>query len=214
MTESAAGRAYGYQNAAPSHSQRYLFHPLREILRAGNWSSSARALDYGCGNGWFAGQLSLMGFTVVGADISMSGIELAERHVPNAQFTTNTSSENLANLGPFDLITCIEVIAHCYTPSKDLGTMMACLKPGGMLVLSTPYHGYVKNLMMALTGNLEKHLDTSWSGAYVHFFTPRSISNLLARSGFSDIAITRAGRIPALAKSMIVTCRRPVVQSS
>lgn len=214
MTQSAAGRAYGYQNAGPSHSQRYLAGPLRVILSARNWPSSARALDYGCGNGWFAGQLSSMGFATVGVDISESGIELAKRNIPNAQFTTNTSLENLTRLGPFDLITCIEVIAHCYTPSKDLETMMACLKPGGMLVLSTPYHGYLKNLVMAVTGKLENHLDTSWSGAYVHFFTPRSISRLLTQAGFSDIAIMRAGRVPALAKSMVLTCRRPVAQHS
>jgi len=75
-------------------------------------------------------------------------------------------------------------------------------------VLSTPYHGYFKNLAMAVTGRLESHLDTSWSGAYVHFFTPRSISKLLVEAGFRDIAVMRAGRIAPVAKSMILTCSK------
>ena len=56
---------------------------------------------------------------------------------------------------------------------------------------------------------MEQHLDTSWAGAYVHHFTPRSITKLLEDNGFADVVIIQAGRVPALAKSMIVTCTRP-----
>ena len=129
--------------------------------------------------------------------------------MPSAEFSSDNSLENLLRLGPFDLVTCIEVIAHCYTPSNDLEKIFSCLRPGGTLILATPYHGYAKNLAMALTGSLERHLDTSWSGAYVHFFTPSSISKLLEQAGFRNITLTRAGRIAPLAKSMILTCSKP-----
>jgi len=168
----------------------------------------ARALDYGCGNGWFADWLASKRFKTVGVDISESGVALARRTIPSVEFSSDISLENLKQLGPFDLVTCIEVIAHCYSPSSELGKIFACLRLGGTLVLSTPYHGYFKNLAMAVTGRLESHLDTSWSGAYVHFFTPRSISKLLVEAGFRDIAVMRAGRIAPVAKSMILTCSK------
>jgi 2-polyprenyl-3-methyl-5-hydroxy-6-metoxy-1,4-benzoquinol methylase len=209
MGELKSGRAYSFNNAAPMHSHRYLLKHLARDVRNRSWPLNARALDYGCGNGSFTGWLASKGFSTVGIDISESGIEWARRAVPSAEFSLDNSLENLLRLGPFDLVTCIEVIAHCYTPSKDLEKLFSCLRPGGTLILATPYHGYAKNLAMALTGSLERHLDTSWSGASVHFFSPSSISKLLEQAGFRNITLTRAGRIAPLAKSMILTCSKP-----
>lgn len=203
------GRVYTYHEPGPSHSHRYTLDRLQRILLAHAWPQDPRALDYGCGNGWFAGRLASMGFNTVGVDISESGIALAKQTISNAYFTSDISADNLQRLGPFDLITYVEVLAHCYTPLRDLGAMLACLKPSGMLLLSTPYHGYFKYLAMAAAGKLEGHLNTSWSGAYVHFFTPNSISSLLLQAGFQDINVIRAGRIGVLAKSMILTCTKP-----
>lgn len=101
------------------------------------------------------------------------------------------------------------MIAHCYHPEAELKKILGALRPGGLLVLSTPYHGYFKNLAMAVSGRLQNHLDTSWPGAYVHFFTVESVTALLKAAGFTDIATTRAGRIAPLANSIVLTCRRP-----
>jgi 2-polyprenyl-3-methyl-5-hydroxy-6-metoxy-1,4-benzoquinol methylase len=204
------GRAYSFNNAEPMHSHRYLQASLFRAINNRRWPSHPRALDYGCGNGSFSGWLVTKGFRTVGVDISESGIEVARRAVPSAEFSLDTSVENLLRLGPFDLVTCIEVIAHCYDPLNDLKKLFLALRPGGTLILATPYHGYVKNLAMALTGSLERHLDTtSWAGTYLHFFTPSSISKLLEQSGFFNISVMRAGRIPPLVKSMVLTCTRP-----
>lgn len=209
MTTTAPGRSYGYTHPGPSHSQSYLQRPLELAIASRTWPTPARALDYGCGSGWVAGRLIELGFVTCGVDISETGIEVARRAVPSATFTTDVSAESLAGMGPFDLVTCIEVIAHCYTPLSELQRLYDCLRPGGTLVLSTPYHGYTKNLVMAATGRLERHLDTLWSGAYVHFFTASSISHLLEQTGFRDIRVRRAGRIAPLAKSMVLACSKP-----
>lgn len=209
MVNSDGGRAYGYRDALPSHSQSYLSTPLDVIIARETWPSHAKALDYGCGNGWFANWLAGRGFKPTGIDISPSGIEVARRSFPDVAFSNDVSAESLARLGPFHLATCIEVIAHCYRPSEELARIHECLEPGGRLILSTPYHGYWKYLALAVTGRMEVYLDTAWDGAYVHHFTPQSMTQLLEKAGFRDIEIVRAGRIPLLAKAMIVTCRKP-----
>lgn len=209
MATTERGRAYGYRDAAPSHSQLYLSTPLERILDREAWPPSTKALDYGCGNGWFASWLAGRSFRTSGVDISPSGIEVARRNFPELEFSDDVSAESLARLGPFSLVTCIEVIAHCYQPADELARLHACLEPGGRLILSTPYHGYWKYLALAVTGRMEQYLDTSWAGSYVHHFSPQSISQLLKNAGFRDIEIIRAGRIPPLAKAMIVTCRKP-----
>src|SRR5262249_24191967 len=157
--------------AEPSHSQLYLRAPRERIIAAGRWPTLAKALDYGCGNGWFANWLAGRGFEVTGVDISPTGIELASSSFPRVTFSNDVSAENLAGLGPFQLVTCIEVIGHCYKPENELARMFASMLPGGKLILSTPYHGYWKYLALAATGRMEQYLDTSWAGAYVHHFT-------------------------------------------
>jgi 2-polyprenyl-6-hydroxyphenyl methylase/3-demethylubiquinone-9 3-methyltransferase len=203
------GRAYGYENAKLSHSHAYLEKPLRRALGQRSWSQRPRALDYGCGSGAMTAWLAERGFSAVGVDISESGVEVARRAFPQLEFSVDVRAENLAALGPFELVTCVEVIAHCYYPEAELKKIFGVLQPGGVLVLSTPYHGYLKNLAMAASGRLQRHLDTLWQGAYVHFFTIGTITALLNAAGFVDISESRAGRIAPLAKSIVLTCRRP-----
>jgi 2-polyprenyl-3-methyl-5-hydroxy-6-metoxy-1,4-benzoquinol methylase len=204
----AQGRIYGYQHPGAPHQQAYIQPWLDKLIATRSWLPGSRALDYGCGNGWFTGWLGRQGFEAVGVDPSESGVDIARAANPNAQFSTDVSRESLERLGPFDIVICLEVIAHCFAPMEVLQRFHYCLKPGGMLVLSTPYHGYVKNLAMAVTGKLEGHLDTLWSGAFVHFFTIRSICGLLREAGFENIGVGRAGRIAPLAKTMVLSCTR------
>jgi 2-polyprenyl-6-hydroxyphenyl methylase/3-demethylubiquinone-9 3-methyltransferase len=60
-----------------------------------------------------------------------------------------------------------------------------------------------------VTGKLGGHRDTLWHGGFVHFFTIRSISELLRQAGFENITAGRAGRIPLLAKTMVLSCTKP-----
>lgn len=99
------GRAYGYHDALPSHSQSYLSTPLDRIIACETWPPHAKALDYGCGNGWFANLLAGRGFKATGVDISPSGIEVARRNFPDVAFSNDVSAESLDRLGPFQLAT-------------------------------------------------------------------------------------------------------------
>lgn len=204
------GRCYVYSHTGAAHSFAYLRPAIEEALSRRSWPSPARALDFGCGSGASTQWLTDKGFTAFGVDISATGIELAKRAFPSAQFSMNISKEALLSLEPFDLVLCVEVIAHCYAPSRELEKMYECLSPGGTLILSTPYHGYWKNLAMAATGRLASHLDTQWGGAYVHFFDIATITRLLAKAKFCDIRVARVGRIPPLARSIVLTCSKPI----
>jgi len=43
--------------------------------------------------------------------------------------------------------------------AEFVDTLRRLLKPGGRLVLTTPYHGYVKNLAIAVLGRWDAHAD-------------------------------------------------------
>ena len=77
--------------------------------------------------------------------------------------------------------------------------------------LSTPYHGYLKNLALAVSGKMDSHFTALWDGGHIKFWSMATLATLLRETGFVDLEFRRVGRIPWLAKSMTVTARRPVV---
>ncbi len=84
-----------------------------------------------------------------------------------------------------------------------------CYGGGGTAILSTPYHGYWKNLALALSGKLDRHFTALWDHGHIKFWSMKTLTLLLEEAGFRDIRFARVGRVPALAKAMIAVARRP-----
>jgi 2-polyprenyl-3-methyl-5-hydroxy-6-metoxy-1,4-benzoquinol methylase len=158
-------RDYGYQSPAPSHVHPiYLPHVL---ALCGPLSPGTRVLDLGCGNGAVAGRFLDLGCEVVGVDLSESGIEVARRTWPSGRFEVLPADEDvLERLGeqPFDLVVSTEVIEHLYAPRSFVQGAFKALRPGGRFVLTTPYHGYLKNLAIALLNRWDRHANPLWDG--------------------------------------------------
>jgi 2-polyprenyl-6-hydroxyphenyl methylase/3-demethylubiquinone-9 3-methyltransferase len=206
---SVHGQVYEWRNVKPPQSHSYLLPKLEALVASRNWPKGSRALDFGCGNGSLTNWLSSNGFNAVGVDISTSGIATAKETYPSLTFSTDVSAESIARMGPYDLAICIEVIAHCFNPAAEIKKLFDNLKPGGTLILATPYYGYLKTLALAATGKLGEHLSVASSAAYVNLFTIPSIKDLLVKHGFVDIVVSRVGRVAPLAKAMLVVSRKP-----
>src|SRR5262249_37524354 len=78
----------------------------------------------------------------------------------------------------------------------------------GHLIISTPYHGYLKNLFLALTNSWDAHLSPFWDGGHIKFWSYKTLSRLLNESGFRIVRFIGAGRLPFLWKSMIVVAQK------
>ena len=102
----------------------------------------------------------------------------------------------------------LEVVEHVYAP-RHARTVFDLLSPGGVAVISTPYHGYWKNLALALSGRMDAHFTALWDHGHIKFWSMQTLRRLLSETGFADIRFERVGRLPALAKSMIVVARKP-----
>jgi SAM-dependent methyltransferase len=202
-------RVYDYADPQARQAHDVLIPRLEQILSARSWPQGARAIDYGCGNGSLTAWVASRGFKAVGVDLSPSGIAMAAKAYPDVAFSTDVTAEHIAAMGPFDLGLCINVIAHCADPSTGPRKIFDNLKPGGTLILATPYYGYFKNVVLAMTGKLDDHLHNLWPGRYLHFFSIAMIKQLLGGIGYADIEVARVGRIPALAKVMVVSARKP-----
>ncbi len=170
-----------------------------------------RVCDLGCGNGFMSGHLAERGYEVVGVDASESGIALAKRNFSRPTFLQAVIDSTLgerAGLRDFDLIVSSDVIEHLYRPAELIKAAAALLKPHGHIVIGTPYHGYVKNLALSLTGKMDAHFTVLDDGGHIKFFSVKTLSELLGSHGFSDLKFAFYGRMPWLWKNMICVARK------
>jgi 2-polyprenyl-3-methyl-5-hydroxy-6-metoxy-1,4-benzoquinol methylase len=198
----------GYESTAPTWANTYLWPVLREILSERSLSER-RAFDLGCGNGATANMLFELGYEVTGVDLSESGIALARRNFPHVKLDIGNVYDDLAETyGQFPLVVSLEVIEHCFYPRRFVKTFYNLISAGGIGILSTPYHGYWKNLALAVAGKWDDHLTVLWEGGHIKFFSVRTLGTLLAQAGFNNVHFIRVGRIPPYAKSMIAVVRK------
>ena len=67
----------------------------------------------------------------------------------------------------FDAVVSTEVVEHYFSPHLLPIFANGALREGGYLVITTPYHGYIKNLALSLFGKWDTHHTPLWyGGAY------------------------------------------------
>lgn len=163
--------------------------------------------DLGCGNGHITGRLAELGFAVTGVDASPSGIAIARRAYPKVEFVEALIDGGL-RVGRFDLVVSSDVIEHMYRPADLLEAARANLKPGGQILLGTPYHGYLKNLVLSASGKMDAHFSSLHDGGHIKFFSVKTLSRLMKDRGFEDLKFRFYGRAPWLWKNMICHARK------
>jgi len=149
---------YQYRNADPTYANAYIWPVLRNVVEAHDWRQR-RAFDLGCGNGATCNMLSTLDFDVTGVDTSESGIANAQKAYPHVKTQVRSAYDDLASeFGTFPLVVSLEVIEHCIDPQAFARAFLGLIAPGGIGLLSTPYHGYLKNLTLAVTGQMDRHI--------------------------------------------------------
>lgn len=204
-------RDYGFADATPSHMHRRFLPPLFELC--GPLRPETRILDVGCGNGYTVGQFLARGCReVVGIDLSEQGIALARKAYPAGRFELCPADDKLLeNLGsaPFDLVVSTEVVEHLYAPRPFASGCLQALRPGGRLVLTTPYHGYWKNLTLSVLGKWDAHANPLWDGGHIKLWSRQTLAELLRETGFVNLQFRGAGRVPHLWMTMLMAGDRP-----
>lgn len=202
----------GYEYRAANHevSHAYLKPTVDKFLK--NVPPGSVVIDLGCGNGSFLSLFQDRHWRLFGSDFSPSGIQFARTTFPNITFVLadaeRPAGDLLQQAGLADVIISTEVIEHLYDPKAFLRNGHDLLKPGGMLLLSTPYHGYLKNLLLALTGKLDQHFTVLWDHGHIKFWSRKTLTEALEQAGFGDVEMIGSGRFPWLWKSMVLRARK------
>ena len=211
MNTTDAPTGYKYESADAAHTHAYLFPTVLAELSAHPFPSGAkRVFDLGCGTGATAAALADRGFDVSGVDPSDDAIRLAREARPHLRLEAGSASDDLAGrFGRYPAVVSLEVVEHVFHPRQYARCVFDLLEPGGVAILSTPYHGYWKNLALAVTGKMDAHFTALWDYGHIKFWSVKTLTELLTEAGFEVLRFHRVGRVPLLAKSMIAVARRP-----
>ncbi len=153
---------------------------IRKHLKVG----ALDTLDAGCGRGAFTMLAAKCGNDALGLTFSSDDAEIARRRAglvgaKNARFEVldlRELDQHLEDFGKFDQIICCEVIEHVFEDEKLVRNLAHLLKPGGTLLLTTPFADH-----RPMVGEVVSEVE---DGGHVRFgYTQSRIDELLASAG-------------------------------
>jgi 2-polyprenyl-3-methyl-5-hydroxy-6-metoxy-1,4-benzoquinol methylase len=141
---------------------------LSRIVQTGDFSS---LLDIGAGNGYFVSLASKeFGLNAAGIEISTEEIRFA-MDVVGVQLISEDLMQHRSN---YDVVTCFNVLEHVSDPQSFLTAAIDRIKPGGVLVLTTPNPGCVHAKVKGIK---------DWSMVdpphHINLFTRNSLAEML-----------------------------------
>lgn len=160
------------------------------LARSTGPAKGLRLLDIGCSNGLFLDEVRRAGFAVCGAELSPESSAFARSHFDLPVHTGNWRDANFAD-GSFDVVTLFDVIEHLADPQGELRAIIRLLKPGGLLLQSTPD---INGLFPRLSGLVANrigywpHPEPPW---HLFQFSGRTLGAMTRAAGYE---VTRADR--------------------
>ena len=177
-------------------------------------------LDVGCGGGILAEGLASRGSIVTGLDVEPDAIAAAKSHAEGQQLQLNYVCQPIEQYeeGPFDTVTCMEMLEHVPEPELVIEHCARLLKPGGYLFLSTinrtikAYASaivaaeYVLKLLPRQTHDFEKFIKPSEMAAMVR----GAGLEMVGMEGMAYNPFTRVATLQdSISVNYLLACRKP-----
>lgn len=155
-------------------------------------------LDLGCGDGSWLDTIGPRYRSAIGIDISRHAVESRAGEAPSWRFIEADLGGGLPfEDGVADAIRANQVIEHVRDPRALAVEAHRVLRPGGLLLLTTPNIRYLKHLVrLVLLGRgpmTSAHLpgpSREWDDGHMHYFTPGDLRRIVASAGFNSIHLS------------------------
>lgn len=153
------------------------YAPLLNLIEA---APGRRLLEVGCGAGFFLKAAERAGWRVAGIDLSDEGSRFAREKL-GLDVRQERAEAMTAERGSFDAVAMFDAIEHLFDPRAVLESAARALRPGGLLVVSTPNFNalsrHVLGSAWAVLGPLE----------HTYYFERRTLARLVEACGFIGV---------------------------
>lgn len=180
-------------------ADRHIYHREIDPVEHNSLTMLARlvaadslVLDLGPGTGMLGRLLNQMqSCTVDGVDINSAQNELASPFYRKLHLAdlSQVDLPALTDGEKYDYVICADILEHLSEPEILLNQIHAVLKPSGRLLISIPNVGYAGLLAHIMQGDFRYGAEGLLDETHLRFFTRRSLTRLLANSGYSTIGI-------------------------
>lgn len=194
-------KRFKYTSISVEKRALYLFETLERFHIKGG-----RVLDLGLFTGIFSTLFYSFGFHVTGVDIMQEKVDNIRARIPSGVFLCHNLNNKLPMENEeFDVVWAGDVLEHVESTQVVFSEINRILKKDGLLILTVPYHGLVKNIGIALF-TWDKHFDPFF--AHCRFFTKRTLKGALNKFGMKVEETRTIGRVYPIANTLFVVARK------
>jgi 2-polyprenyl-3-methyl-5-hydroxy-6-metoxy-1,4-benzoquinol methylase len=166
----------------PSQYKRFFYgNRFRAVLDALDAQAGEEILEVGCGSGSYTRELAEIGARVTATDYAPSQLAQARGNLGKLGSRVVFRLEDAQSLSfadeRFDKVLLSEVIEHVPDPEQAISEAARVLRPGGVLVVSTPSRFSPMNLAYGVKRRVRRY----GFNEHIHELTPRSFRRLVTR---------------------------------
>lgn len=174
--------AFDYFESFPDGASRHENRRLHEMILSKIPENATRILDVGCGNAWVAKAFADKHKAIFSMDVSLTNPTKALQKYPFAGHYALVGDVYALPFreNQFDAIIAAEVMEHTPDPKGFIKNLLRVLKPGGILLVTTPYNESIPHALCVHCNRVTPH------NAHLHSFNEQNVGELLPEQAVLD----------------------------
>lgn len=181
-------------------------HTRRDRILSLAQGAGRRVLDVGCARGYLGKIIRDRGNWVGGVELSHEAANIARTNLDEVwSFDIQQPWPQQLLDEPFDLIILGEVVEHLFDPVQVLRNLRGALRPGGLIIITTPNFMTWTNRLRFLIGKFRYQEQGMFDFGHIRWFTYSYLKEVLAEAGFQiegERHIIFPGKLTWLLKSI------------
>lgn len=162
---------------------------VKEVINSQVKGTKGAILDVGCGSAWVAAKFCPKGFEVVSLDISLKNTSEALKKYPYPNHFAVAADAFSLPFPPhtFDYVIASEIIEHVASPGAFVKSLFRVVKPGGSLIVTTPYKEKIHYSLCVHCNKPTPH------HAHLHSFDEFKLEKLCREDDLREFSFVRFG---------------------